>query len=59
MCTHTVDCSIRGLWESVQRGVDEVLSRTTLQTLLASESQPAPPTGGLIQISAPPTTTVQ
>lgn len=34
-CQHTaVDCSIRGLWIRVQRAVDDVLSRTTLQDLL-------------------------
>jgi Rrf2 family protein len=53
MCTHTVDCSIRGLWEAVQRGVDQVLSHTTLQMLLASEPQQAPSAGGLIQIGTP------
>lgn len=34
-CQHTaVDCSIRGLWMQVQRAVDDVLARTTLQDLL-------------------------
>jgi Rrf2 family protein len=37
VCTHTVDCSIRSLWSSVQRMVDQVLMRTSLQDLLAAE----------------------
>jgi len=54
LCTHTVDCSIRSLWEAVQQGVDQVLSRTTLQTLLASEPQKSAPVSPFVQIGAPP-----
>jgi Rrf2 family protein len=50
MCTHNVDCSIRSLWEAVQQGVDQVLSRTTLQTLLASEPERPAPVNRLVQI---------
>jgi DNA-binding IscR family transcriptional regulator len=50
MCTHNVDCSIRSLWEAVQQGVDQVLSRTTLQMLLASEPERPAPVNRLVQI---------
>jgi Rrf2 family protein len=43
-CSHNADCSIRSLWSTVQDVVDRVLSRTTLEDLLAdgSESGRAP-----------------
>jgi Rrf2 family protein len=37
VCTHTVDCSIRSLWRVVQAVVDQVLNKTTLKELIASE----------------------
>ena len=37
LCTHTVDCSIRSLWQSVQHVVDQVLGRVTLSGLLGGE----------------------
>lgn len=37
LCTHTVDCSIRSLWQSVQHVVDQVLGRVTLRDLLGGE----------------------
>ena len=37
VCTHSVDCSIRSLWNAVQIVVDHVLNKTTLKELLASE----------------------
>ncbi len=43
VCTHNVDCSIRSLWSSVQRMVDQVLSRTTLTDLLAKQAEPGQP----------------
>jgi len=45
VCTHTVDCSIRSLWSSVQRMVDQVLSRTSLQDLLEKEHGPGQSAG--------------
>jgi Rrf2 family protein len=41
VCTHTVACSIRSLWRSVQQAVDQVLGETTLEALL-----PRDPLGG-------------
>jgi len=38
-CVHSVDCSLRVLWRTVQAAVDDVLRRTTLQDLLCNEQQ--------------------
>ncbi|MBI3934937.1 MAG: Rrf2 family transcriptional regulator [Acidobacteria bacterium] len=54
MCTHNLDCSIRSLWEEVQRGVDQVLSRTTLTSLLADEHDRSEPANRLVQIGGTP-----
>ncbi len=37
LCTHSVDCSIRSLWTSVQSMIDQLLSRVTLNDLLGEE----------------------
>jgi Rrf2 family protein len=34
VCTHTIDCSIRSLWRSLQQVVDQVLAKTTLEDLV-------------------------
>ena len=51
ICTHTVDCSIRSLWASVQQVVDQVLEKTTLQDLLHSEQDTSASVSGLVQIA--------
>lgn len=33
-CTHTVNCSIRSLWNAIQFVVDQMLDRVTLQDLM-------------------------
>lgn len=38
-CVHSVDCSLRVLWRTVQAAVDDVLRRTTLEDLLCDEQQ--------------------
>lgn len=38
-CAHAADCSLRLLWNNVQRTVDNLLSRTTLRDLLRTESE--------------------
>jgi Rrf2 family protein len=38
-CTHSVDCSVRSLWQTVQGAVDQVLSKMTLKDLVGT---PAP-----------------
>jgi Rrf2 family transcriptional regulator, iron-sulfur cluster assembly transcription factor len=37
ICTHSIDCSIRSLWQMLQNAVDGVLNNLTLKDLLASE----------------------
>ncbi len=37
ICTNTIDCSIRSLWRTIQRMIDDVLSQITLQDLLGKE----------------------
>jgi Rrf2 family protein len=37
LCTHSVDCSIRSLWRSVQFVVDQMLGKVTLADLLGGE----------------------
>ena len=39
VCTHAVDCSLRVLWETVQKMLAEVLGKTTLRDLLCGEDQ--------------------
>jgi Rrf2 family transcriptional regulator, iron-sulfur cluster assembly transcription factor len=39
LCTHTVDCSIRSLWQSVQFVVDQMLGKVRLSDLLGAERQ--------------------
>lgn len=52
MCTHSIDCSIRSLWQAVQREVDHVLSKTTLLDLLGSEQEMTTAASNLVQISS-------
>ena len=37
ICTNSIDCSIRSLWKTIQRMIDDVLSQITLQDLLGKE----------------------
>ncbi len=39
ICTHSIDCSIRSLWKTVQTMLDSLLSKLTLQDLLGNEQQ--------------------
>ncbi len=38
-CTHTNDCSLRLLWNTVQKTLDGILTRTTLRDLLKNETE--------------------
>jgi Rrf2 family protein len=51
ICTSSVDCSIRSLWQAVQQMVDRVLSKTTLADLMGSEHETATLVTPLVQIS--------
>ena len=39
LCTHSVDCSIRSLWNSVQTVIDQMLNRVTLKDLMGEEQE--------------------
>jgi Rrf2 family protein len=39
ICTHTIDCSIRSLWRTVQVLIDGVLGKITLKNLAGSETE--------------------
>ncbi len=39
ICTNSIDCSIRSVWRTVQKIVDEVLGKITLKDLLSSERE--------------------
>ncbi len=34
ICSHTVDCSVRSVWQTVQAAVDQVLDQLTLNDLI-------------------------
>ena len=51
VCTHSVDCSIRSLWRTVQLVVDQVLSKTTLRDLLHNEQQMTSWVSHLVSVS--------
>lgn len=38
VCTHSVDCSLRSLWRSLQLVLDQVLDHTSLRDLLCNEA---------------------
>lgn len=37
ICTHSIDCSIRSLWQTLQNAVDGVVDKLTLKDLISSE----------------------
>ncbi|MGH9412255.1 MAG: RrF2 family transcriptional regulator [Terriglobales bacterium] len=39
VCTHSVNCSLRSLWRSLQLVLDQVLDKTSLKDLLCNESE--------------------
>ena len=42
ICTHSVDCSIRSLWQMLQGAVDGVLKNMTIKDLVANDDTAAP-----------------
>jgi Rrf2 family protein len=39
LCTNSIDCSIRSLWQVIQISVDRLLDQVTLADLMSSEQQ--------------------
>jgi Rrf2 family protein len=50
LCTHSIDCSIRSLWMSVQGVVDQLLARITLRDLLSNEQEMITAVNTLVQL---------
>lgn len=40
LCTNSVDCSVRSLWQTVQYSLDQLLDRITLDDLVTSGDKP-------------------
>ncbi|MNK97562.1 HTH-type transcriptional regulator CymR [compost metagenome] len=39
LCTNSIDCSIRSLWQMIQLTVDQLLDKVTLQDLIGREQE--------------------
>ncbi len=50
VCTHSVECSLRSLWRTVQYAVDRVLTRMTLHDLLGHEQEVGALATRLVQV---------
>jgi Rrf2 family protein len=53
VCVRSADCSLRGLWQSVQAAVDQVLSQTTLANFLRGSGDGTASTGPMLNITLP------
>ncbi len=53
VCTNSVDCSVRELWQSLQFAVDQVVNRMTLGDLLHHVQQLSQVENTLIQVRPP------
>ncbi|MGH9467691.1 MAG: RrF2 family transcriptional regulator [Terriglobales bacterium] len=51
ICTHSVDCSLRSLWRSLQLVLDQVLDKTSLRDLLCNETEMTSWIGHLVTVS--------
>ena len=40
VCSHSVDCGVRGLWDRIQRAVDTVLIGLTLEDMVERKHEP-------------------
>jgi Rrf2 family iron-sulfur cluster assembly transcriptional regulator len=52
LCTNSVDCSVRSLWQMIQFTTDQLLDRLSLQDLVGSESESGNRLQEIIQESA-------
>ena len=51
-CTNSINCSIRALWRYVQKVVDQVLHKTTIQDLVRNEEEMDTFINNLVVLSA-------
>jgi len=52
VCTHSVNCSLRSLWRTLQLVLDQVLEQTTLRDLLCNEQTMTEWVGHLVSASS-------
>ena len=53
LCTHSVDCSARSLWQMIQYAVDQVLDKVTLYDLVNSEKESAKILAQILKVNKP------
>jgi len=51
VCTHSVDCSLRSLWRTLQLVLDQVLDKTSVRDLLCNEAEMTAWVGHLVSVS--------
>ena len=51
VCTHSVDCSLRSLWRTLQLALDQVLDKTSVRDLLCNEAAMTEWVGHLVSVS--------
>ena len=53
LCTHSVDCSTRSLWQMIQFNVDQLLNKVTLYDLVNTEKKSEKILKQLLEVSNP------
>ena len=51
LCTHSVDCSTRSLWQMIQFTVDQLLDKITLADLVNSEKKSTKILNGILELN--------
>jgi len=54
LCTNSVDCSARSLWQMIQYTVDQLLDRITLHELVNTENEAVKVLNYILEQKAPP-----
>jgi Rrf2 family protein len=49
LCTNSVDCSVRSLWQMIQFSVDQLLDKVTLYDLITSEEKSGHLLGAILE----------
>lgn len=53
LCTNSIDCSIRSLWQMIQFTVDQLLDKVTLQDLISPEQESSKLLDAILQQQQP------
>ena len=53
LCSNSVDCSVRSLWQMIQLSVDQLLDQVTLADLMNSEQQSDQLLNAIIKVNSP------